>query len=51
MPEGFAHYQGRTYSEITCQHPGCHQTTAVASLDSDRAKDFFEKHSRMHGRA
>ena len=50
MPEGFAHYSVGSHSEITCQHPGCHKSTAAASLDSERAKEFFEHHNKLHGR-
>ena len=49
IPEGFQ-FVGRGSSvEITCMHPGCHESTTAATKDDARAKGFIDKHRALHG--
>ena len=51
IPEGFMFGRARQSGnfDITCLHPGCHQSISVAARDDLWARRFIEKHQKLHG--
>lgn len=51
IPEGFIFSRPRHSGniDVTCTHPGCHQSISAAAHDDLWARRFIQKHQKLHG--